>query len=125
MVLGASVYRFSALNMQICGETNDYFLMPAEASPMSSSWFASPIYLGTVSGEMRSLMERLMFPYLVYDAAGSTLFQRKIRTGLIYTMGIDEAWMKEMSIDRHIALNENIVKRVLGSAESLASTDIY
>src|SRR5665647_3224861 len=26
----------------------------------------SPIYFGTVSGEMRSSMERLMFPYLTY-----------------------------------------------------------
>ena len=35
---------------------------------------ASPIYLGTVTGEMRSFLERLVFPYLVYDKEGSTLF---------------------------------------------------
>jgi multimeric flavodoxin WrbA len=27
----------------------------------------SPIYFGTVTGEMRSFMERLLFPYLVYS----------------------------------------------------------
>ena len=26
----------------------------------------SPVYFGSVSGEMRSFMERLMFPYLIY-----------------------------------------------------------
>ncbi|MDR3670750.1 MAG: flavodoxin family protein [Holophaga sp.] len=29
----------------------------------------SPIYFGMVTGEMRSFLERLMFPYLVYDYA--------------------------------------------------------
>jgi multimeric flavodoxin WrbA len=28
----------------------------------------SPIYFGNVTGEMRSFIERLAFPYLVYDA---------------------------------------------------------
>ena len=36
----------------------------------------SPIYLGTATGEMRSFIERLMFPYLVYDTQRSTLFPK-------------------------------------------------
>ena len=28
--------------------------------------FGSPIYFGSVTGEMRSFMERLLFPYLAY-----------------------------------------------------------
>ena len=27
----------------------------------------SPVYIGTATGEMRSFLERLVFPYLVYD----------------------------------------------------------
>ena len=46
----------------------------------------SPIYLGTTTGEMRSFFERLIFQYLAYDAAYSSLFTRKIQTGIIYTM---------------------------------------
>ena len=42
----------------------------------------SPIYFGTVTGEMRSFMERLLYPYLVYDEKGSTLFSKKIPTGV-------------------------------------------
>jgi multimeric flavodoxin WrbA len=30
--------------------------------------FGSPIYFGTVTGEMRSFMERLLFPYLAYTS---------------------------------------------------------
>ena len=42
----------------------------------------SPIYVGTPTGEMRSFLERLVFPYLVYDQKRSTLFPKKIRPGL-------------------------------------------
>ena len=39
----------------------------------------SPIYFGTVTGEMRSFMERLLFQYLAYTRPPSTIFDRKFR----------------------------------------------
>ena len=56
----------------------------------------SPIYVGTATGEMRSFLERLAFPYIVYDAARSSLFPKKMPTGFIYTMGADEGRVKDM-----------------------------
>ncbi len=53
--------------------------------------FGSPIYLGNVTGEMRSLMERLIYPYLTYKNSLESLFPKKIRTGYIYTMNVTEA----------------------------------
>ncbi len=85
----------------------------------------SPIYLGTVSGEMRSFMERLVFPYLVYDENYSSLFGRKIPTGFIYTMNITEGQMEEWGYVRHFALTEMVLGRVFGAAESLCVTDTY
>ncbi|MGZ7194332.1 MAG: flavodoxin family protein, partial [Halobacteriota archaeon] len=85
----------------------------------------SPIYLGTDTGEMRSFMERLIFPYLVYDVKHSTLFKKKIRTGLIHTMGAPEDQMKLMGVDRHLNLVEMLMSRTFGEAESLFVTDTY
>ncbi|MGZ4894058.1 MAG: flavodoxin family protein [Halobacteriota archaeon] len=85
----------------------------------------SPIYLGTDTGEMRSFMERLIFPYLVYDENHSTLFKKKIRTGLIHTMGAPEDQIKLMGVDRHLSLVEMLMKRTFGEAESLFVTDTY
>ncbi|MCK4985328.1 MAG: flavodoxin family protein, partial [Desulfobacterales bacterium] len=51
----------------------------------------SPIYFGTVSGEMRSFMERLLFPYRPYADERDprqSLFPKKIPTGFIYTMNV-------------------------------------
>ena len=83
----------------------------------------SPIYLGVVSGEMHSFLERLIFPYLVYDQERSTLYPKKIPVTFLYTMGAPEEAMKYFYIDKHIELNENFLKRILGPTESLVVTD--
>jgi len=85
----------------------------------------SPIYLGTATGEMRSFMERLIFPYLVYDPDHSTLFKREIKTGLIYTMNVREDQMKLMGYDQYFNLIEMVMRRVFGESESLFVTDTY
>jgi len=81
----------------------------------------SPIYFGTVTGEMRSFMERLLFPYLVYTRPPGSLFGRKIPTAFIYTMNVSEDMMKEFNYPVHIGLNENILRRTFGRSETLCS----
>ncbi len=85
----------------------------------------SPIYLGAATGEMRSLMERLVFPYLVYADNPATLFNKKIPTGFIYTMNVKESQMKDMGYCYHFKITEMIMARVFGASESLLVTDTY
>jgi multimeric flavodoxin WrbA len=84
----------------------------------------SPVYFGTVSGEMRSFMERLLFPYLTYTVHPRSLFPRKIKTGFIYTMNAREEWVKKTGFPPHIG-NERILKMIFGASESLFSFDTY
>ncbi len=81
----------------------------------------SPIYFGTVTGEMKSFMERLLFQYLVYTRPPGSLFDRKISTAFIYTMNVPEEVMKEYHYPIHIGLNENVLRRTFGEAETLCS----
>ncbi len=85
----------------------------------------SPIYLGTITGELKMFLERLTFPYLVYDAVRSSLFPKKLPVGFIYTMGAPEQFIKNMGIDQHVKLNENLLAQRFGSVESLLVTDTY
>ena len=88
----------------------------------------SPIYFWAVSGEMKSFMERLMFPFYRYatdnDPAPS-LFPKTIHTGFIYTMGATEERLKEVGYEKAIALNEAFLRRIFGKSESLLSIDTY
>ena len=79
----------------------------------------SPIYFGTVTGEMRSLMERLLFQYFTYTRPPTSLLGRTIPMGFIYTMNVSEDVMKEFHYPVHFGMNENYLGRIFGKAESL------
>ncbi len=85
----------------------------------------SPIYLGSITGEMKSFMERLIFPYLVYDENYSSLFPKKISVGLIYTLGVNEQKLEQSKWKESIKYNEFLAERFLGKVESLFVTDTY
>ncbi len=86
---------------------------------------ASPIYYGTDTGEMRSFMERLFIPFMTYTDPPGSLFPRKIRTGLICTLGAPEEMARARGFDRHIALTEFYLQLIFGSAETVCSFDTY
>jgi multimeric flavodoxin WrbA len=81
----------------------------------------SPIYFGIVTGEMRSFMERLLFPNLTYTRPPQSLAPRNIPTAFVYTMNVSEQLMKE-SYGPHIAANAGILKMMFGQCESLYAT---
>jgi multimeric flavodoxin WrbA len=85
----------------------------------------SPIYFGIVSGEMRSFMERLLFPYFTYTDPPQSLFPRKIPTGFIYTMNVTEELMKEWGYEQLFGNNQRLLEMVFGATESLCSFDTY
>jgi multimeric flavodoxin WrbA len=87
--------------------------------------FGSPIYLGTSTGQMRSFMERLVFPFLPYTDPTGSIFPRKIKTGFIYTLGATEEMAKELGFDHHISTAEMILEWIFGASETLCSYDTY
>ena len=87
--------------------------------------FGSPIYLGSITGEMQSFMERLVFPYLTYTDPPESLFPKKILAGFIYTMGLTEDLMKEFGYEQRFANTERFLTRIFGSSEMLLCFDTY
>jgi multimeric flavodoxin WrbA len=85
----------------------------------------SPIYFGCVSGEMRSFMERLLFPYLRYTDPPQSLFPNRIKTGFIYTMNVTEDQMREWGYLRLFNHHEMILKMIFGASEYICSFDTY
>ena len=85
----------------------------------------SPIYLGNSTGEMRSFMERYIFPYLVYSRKPPTLFPSNIPVGYIYTMNVTEDLFEAFGLYKVIELNKELATRIFGYSESMYSTDTY
>jgi len=85
----------------------------------------SPVYLGNSTGEMRSFMERFIFPYLVYSTSPMSLYTKNIPVGYIYTLGAKEEYFDMFGFHKVIELNEGVATRIFGYSESLYSTDTY
>jgi multimeric flavodoxin WrbA len=83
----------------------------------------SPIYLSVTTGETRSFLERLVFPYLVYDRARSTLFPKKIRTAFMYTANAGYEMLNAMGVPQGVQTTERLMERIFGSCESFFVTD--
>jgi multimeric flavodoxin WrbA len=85
----------------------------------------APNYLGTISGEMKSFLERLVYPYFMFtpDGQAISLFPRKIPSGFIHTLGAGEERVKSSDIGKHMKWNEMLLGIVFGSVESLVATD--
>ncbi len=85
----------------------------------------SPIYFGSITGEMRSFIERLLFQYLVYDREYTSLAPKKLDGAFIYTMNVSETAMSEYGYRAPMEMTEYALKRTLGmnNFHSLHSTD--
>ncbi|MDP2267846.1 MAG: flavodoxin family protein [Deltaproteobacteria bacterium] len=109
----------------MCAVKDDLTAILKKVVEVGAIILGAPIYYGTVTGEMKSFMERLLFPYSTYTDPPGTLFSRKIRTGFIYTLNAPEAMVQERGYDRYFSSNEMTMERIFGYSETLCSYDTY
>ncbi len=84
-------------------------------------FIGSPIYFGAVTASAKMLIERL-YPYFNYGDYSSN-FPKKINTGFIYTMGIDDQQTEIFT--PIIQFNQMLFSLLFGSCETLLSTDTF
>ena len=108
-----------------CAMEDELTPILAKLKDVDAVFLGSPIYLGNSTGEMRSFMERYVFPYLVYSSEIPSLYPKNIPVGFIYTMGIKEEYFDLFGLNKTIELNENFSARIFGYSESMYSTDTY
>ncbi|MDD1702106.1 MAG: flavodoxin family protein [Methanoregula sp.] len=106
-----------------CAVKDDLTPVLAKAEKADAILIGSPVYFSLTTGMTRSFLERLAYPYSVYDKERSSLFPKKIRTGFIYTAGASEQMVKEMGYDKNEQVTEMAMARIFGSCESLWVTD--
>ena len=86
----------------------------------------TPLYFGSMTGEMHSFIERLLFAPLVYTMPPHSILQRKIRTGIIYTMNITEEMCEEQDWRMMFKCTEESFHMIFGEAvETLCCYDTY
>ena len=106
-----------------CGLTDGLTPLLEKAAQADVLLLASPVYLGTETGMMRSFMERLIYPYHTYAKEPSTLFPRTIRTAFIYTMGLPEKEGLRRGYDTLFERATYYLKRAFGHSQLFVYSD--
>lgn len=85
----------------------------------------TPVYFGAESGEMRSFLERLLFPHLTYTPNYASIFPKKMPTALIYAMNVGEERLGAIGYDAMMGKTRANLERVFGSCELFYATDTW
>lgn len=85
----------------------------------------SPIYLGNVTGEMSSFLERLIFMNISYSKEDYSNFQGKINAGFIYTMNVPQTAVDASGYQYIFDMHKRYMQLLNGTNESLIVTDTY
>lgn len=85
----------------------------------------TPVYFSAETGEMRSFLERLLFPFLTYTPGYASIFSGKLQVGLVYTMNISERDLTAYNYDEIFAASQGSLSRVFGNCDLLLCTDTY
>ncbi|MCL2365788.1 MAG: flavodoxin family protein [Oscillospiraceae bacterium] len=75
----------------------------------------SPIYVGEVTGELRSFIERLTFQYISYDNMGAGLREKPIKTGFFFTTNCPEEHYDLVGYTRLFNDYEQFMNRIFGA----------
>lgn len=107
-----------------CALKDDLTTVLEKVSKADAIILGSPIYFHSITGAMRSFLERLVFQYLVYDKTHSSLFNRKLPVGFIYTMNVTKE-IFNASYKQELKIMEEYLTKTFGSLESLIIADTY
>jgi multimeric flavodoxin WrbA len=83
----------------------------------------SPIYISEVTAAVRALIERLTFQYITYNAGQRPLFDRRIRTGLIFTTNAPEQFFEQAGYTAKFRGYEGMLGMIFGPAKTVASAE--
>ena len=108
-----------------CAVKDDIHEILEKLSQADGIIFGTPVYLGNITGQLQSFLERLIFPYLVYDKNYSTIAPKKMPTAFIYTMNVTEEIMEKNNYLLTFNRMESVIERIFTKAQVMYSNDTY
>lgn len=115
--------RLGAKTYGACAAKDDLAPVLEKLSRADGIIFGTPIYFGSMTGMMLAFLERLLFPYLVYDANFSSIAPKKMKTAFVYTMNLNEEAMKGLKYPERLGLMEQYLGGVFTPPQALYSCD--
>lgn len=106
-----------------CAMRDDLTPLLAEIHDADALVVGTPVYMAGETSGFRALLERAVFPYFTYTNPPGSLYPRRIRTAVVYTMGAPEEAVKAMGFDYFMDFTPRFLGSAFGSCEVLKCTD--
>ncbi|MCB2356993.1 flavodoxin family protein [Clostridium estertheticum] len=117
--------RLGGVSYGKCAVKDDIQEVLEKVSQADGIVFGSPIYFGTITGQLQSFIERLIFPYLVYDENYSSIAPRNMPTAFIYTMNAPEEVMNKFGYLKTFDRIESTIENIFTKPLVMYSNDTY
>ncbi len=88
----------------------------------------SPVYFSEPTGQVRSFVERWLFPiysYFYENGKPRVCRDKVIPCGMIYTMNVPEEGLETWGYDKHLAITPSNMNTVMGYSETLFICNTY
>ncbi|MDP4145415.1 MAG: flavodoxin family protein [Bacillota bacterium] len=108
-----------------CAVKDDIYEVLEKISKADGLIFGSPIYFGNISGQLQSFLERVFFPYFVYDKGYSSIAPKRMPTAFIYTMNVTEEVLKESGYLSTLKKIEACLEKVFAKPLVMYSHNTY
>lgn len=108
-----------------CAIRDDIHDILVKVSYADAVAFGSPIYLGEMTGQLKSFLERLLFPYYTYQKEPLYVTPKRMQTCMIYTSNADQKTMHSMKFDVALENMQRWVTDVLSEPEIMQSYCTY
>lgn len=117
--------RLGGKNYGKCAINDDIYEILEKISQADGLIFGSPIYFSNITGQLLAFLERLLFPYLVYDKNYSTIPPKRMPTAFIYTMNVPENFMEQIGYPKAFNHMEKVIERTFTKPLVMYSNDTY
>ena len=108
----------------VCAVKDDLTPVLDRVKKVDALIIGTPVYYGCETAATRALLERLCFPYLTYSPSKISHFPRAIKTGLFYTMNVNDKLVEEMGYNQLFDKTKSMLEMHFnGPCELLLSTD--
>lgn len=98
-----------------CAHPDDIHELLEEVSNVDVVVFGSPIFFFDITGELRSFLERLFYPYTAFKRGSTRVISpKKVRTAFLYTMNVTEQEMKYSGYEQNLAATHGWTKYIFG-----------
>ena len=104
-----------------CGWQDELTPILSKIRTADAVLIGSPIYFSDVTGMVRNLTERILFPNCLYDKDGKTAYDKRVPVGLVFTMNCPSAEQYRGLIDEL----SGCYGRFLGPVQTVAAANTW